>query len=492
MQIKGPLSSTAPSAAAATGPAARASLSAAAMVQGWNSGLTLQATVRQNPQAGPPLLEINGQLLQARNGQTLVPGQQLRLKVIRPAMDAALKFLNPTGQANISLPAPAQSWQAGQVLQARIIQPATGEPSLLRFDGKFLPLNLPPLPALAGQALRLQVVSPGQPVVLQVLDISTPSVSQQAVRDALPRQLPLSSLLAQLQAIIGTDGSRGSKLPAEVLQQVRQILDQLPRPDGVGRADGLQQALANSGIFLEARLAEALRTSQPFAQTAQQLSIDLKGGLLGLLSLLLGLRIPTGATAPSTHGAQKHPADVPPPLPNSQPFAQPRLPASAASLLNLSLPQQLQELLRQVDGSLARIQLSQLAANNEDDGRRSWLLDLPLRHGDQLDLLQIRIDEERGGKGRGSDSLWSVTLAVELDGLGEIHIRVTLTGGVVSATFWAGDDRTAELFEQHLGELQQRLQAAGLRVGNLSARHGNPQTTAEKPALPYVLLDEKA
>ncbi len=482
----------APSAAAATGPGARASLSAAAMVQGWGSGLTLQATVRQGPLASPPLLEINGQLLQARSSQSLVPGQQLRLEVIRPAVDAALKWLNPVGSANITLPAPAQPWQAGQILQARIIQPAPGEPSLLRIGGKLLPLNLPPLPVLAGQALSLQVISPGQSIALRVLDITAPSVSQQAVRDALPRQLPLSSLLAQLQAIVGADDSRGSKLPAEVLQQVRRILDQLPRHDGVGRADGLQQALANSGIFLEARLAEALRTRQPFAQTAQQLSGDLKGGLLGLLSLLLGLRIPAGATAPSTHGAQKHPADVPPPLPNSQPFAQSRLPASAASLLNLSLPQQLQELLRQVDGSLARIQLSQLAANSEDDGRRSWLLDLPLRHGDQLDLLQIRIDEERGGKGRGSDSLWSITLAVELDGLGEIHIRVTLTGGVISATFWAGDNRTAELFEQHLGELQQRLRAAGLCVGNLSTRHGSPQTADERPALPYVLLDEKA
>jgi len=457
------------------------------MVQGWDSGLTLQATVRQGPQAGPPLLEINGRLMQVRSSQSLVPGQQLRLEVIRPAVDAALKWLNPVGSSNITLPAPAQPWQAGQRLQARIIP---GEPSLLRIDGKLLPLNLPPLPAQAGQDLRLQVIDPGQPVALRVLDISAPSVSQQALRDALPRQLPLPLLLAQLQAI--ADDSRGSKLPAEVLQQVRQILDRLPRHDSAGRAEGLQQALANSGIFLEARLAEALRTNQPFAQTAQQLSGDLKGGLLGLLSLLLGLRIPTGATAPSTHGAQKHPADAPPPLPNSQPFAQPRMPTSAASLLNLGLPQQLQELLRQIDGSLARIQLSQLAANNEDDGRRSWLLDLPLRHGDQLDLLQIRIDEERGGKGRGSGSLWSITLAIDLDGLGEIHIRVTLTGGVVSATFWAGDDRAAELFKQHLGELQQRLQAAGLRVGNLSARHGSPQTAADRPALPYVLLDEKA
>lgn len=458
------------------------------MVQSWGSGLALQAKVTQNPQAGPPLLEINGRLLQASSGQPLIPGQQLRLEVIRPAVDAALKWLSPAGLTNITLPAPTPPWQAGQILQARSLPQPPGGPPLLHIDGKRLPLNPPSLPLPAGQTLTLQVLNPGQPVALRVLDVSL--VSQQAVRDALPRQLPLSSLLAHLHSITDAAQSHSNKLPAEILQQVQQILDRLLRHDGVGRAEGLQQALANSGIFFEARLAEALRSNLSFAQTAQQLGGDLKGGLLGLLSLLLGLRIATGA--PSTHGAPKHPAEVPPPLPNSQPFAQPRMPANATSLLNLGLPQQLQELLRQVDGGLARIQLSQLATNAEDDGRRSWLLDLPLRHGDQFDLLQIRIDEERRGKGRGSDSLWRVTLAVELEDLGEIHIRVTLSGGVISATFWAANDHTAELFTQHLGELQQRLQAAGLRVGNLSARHGSPQTMDERPSLPYVLLDEEA
>ncbi len=492
MQIKDPQTSLAASPPAATGPDARVSLSAAAMVQGWDSGTTLRATVRQNPQAGPPLLEINGQLLQTRNGQSLIPGQQLRLEVIRPAVAAALKWLDPAAPASISLPAPARPWQAGQILQARLLPPAPGEPLLLRIDGRLLPLPAPSLPAPVGQTLRLQVIDPGQPAALRVLEASAPAVAQQAMRDALPRQLPLSSLLSTLQAVAGDRPSRGDKLPANILQQIRQILDRLPRRNDATRAEGLQQALANSGLFLEARLAEALRAGQPFAQTAQQLGGDLKGGLLGLLSLLLGLCPPSGDREQPGQGAHRPLAKVPPPLPNGQPFAQPRPAASTASTPNLSLPQQLQELLRQVDGGLARIQLSQLASNSEDDGRRSWLLDLPLRHGDRLDLLQMRIDEERDGKGRRAGSQWSVTLAVELEGLGEIHIRVTLNGGVVSATFWAGNAHTAELFEQHLGELQQRLQAAGLRVGSLGARHGFPRAADDKPGLPYVLLDEEA
>ncbi len=116
----------------------------------------------------------------------------------------------------------------------------------------------------------------------------------------------------------------------------------------------------------------------------------------------------------------------------------------------------------------------------------------PLRHGEQIDVLQIRIDEERRGKGKDADNLWTVALAFELEGLGVIHVQVTLISGMIHATFWAEEGPTAELFKQHLTDLQQRLQTAGLNVGQLATHHGAPQTADDMPALPYVLLDVEA
>ncbi len=498
------------------------------MVQGWQHGQMLQASVKQASPAGSPLLEINGKLLQAKTQQTLQAGQRLQLEVTRTTTHAVLKLLNAGSSDNaskpISLPPPASHWQAGQIVQATVIQhPAraanntVGKPSLVRIGGNILPLVLPAQTAHEippGQNLRLEIINPGQLATLRVLSVSSSDLNpEQAIRDALPRQLPLTAVLANLQAISNTAAQRSDTLPADVQQQIQQLLAQLPQHSTIKQAEGLQQAMAHSGLFLEAQLSEALRAQQPFAQTTQAVAGDLKGGLLGLLSLLLGLRTTPAATdAPRQNAAFSKPgnaADTPPPLPNSQPFAQARVPANAAALLSLgtqNMPQLLQMLLRQVDGGIARIQLSQLASVNEDDdGKRSWLLDLPLRHGEQIDVLQIRIEEEKRRRNRHNETLWHVTLAFELEGLGAIHVRVNLGDGSasaatdknadgkkVSATFWAEENHTAELFRQHMAQLQQRLREVGLNVGSLTTHHGTPPPTDNGPALPYVLLDLKA
>ncbi len=309
---------------------------------------------------------------------------------------------------------------------------------------------------------------------------------QAALRNALPRQLPLSTVLAGLLAASG--GSRHPALPAEVLQQMQRLLERLPQREAVTRADGLRQALADSGLFLEARLAEALRAGQPSTQLARQLAGDLKGGLLGLLSLLLG-QAGGGKPVP----ALVHGGETPPPLPHAQPVAQPRVPPPGQPPEGLSLPRQLQQLLRQVDAGIARIQLSQLASIAEDDdGTRHWLLDLPLRDGERIDVLQLRIEQRRKRRESGERGLWSVALALELPDLGPVHARVSLGGGTVSARFWAERDDTARLFDRHLGELQQRLRQAGLEVGQLAAHHGAPPAAESGPALPRTLLDEQA
>lgn len=523
MQIKGPQSPAAGTAHSAT----LSAVSAASMVQGWRRGQTLQATVRQGSPTGPALLEINGKLLQAQTQQALQAGQRLQLAVKQPGTDAELKLLSAGPHSdgpdkNIRLPPPATraNWRTGQILQALIVQhppdapgKAVGKPSLVQIAGSILPLTLPAQTARetpAGQSLRLEIINPGQLATLQVLNVSTPVISPEtAIRNTLPRQLPLTEVLANLQALSNATRQREGGLPPDVLQQIQRLLAQLPQHNAVSQAEGLQQALARSGIFLEAQLSEALRAQQPFAQTARQISGDLKGGLLGLLTILLGLRTPANMGDKSAQNVpdngQNKPANAPPPLPNNQPFAQPRMPINAASLLNLSqhdLPQLLQALLRQVEGGLARIQLSQLASGSaEDDGKRSWLLDLPLRHGDQIDVLQIRIEEEHRRRNKHTETLWSVALAFELEGLGAIHARVSLSGDAadgkntnkkVSATFWAEQDHTAELFEQHMQLLQQRLQQAGLSVGNLATHHGTPPPADNKPTLPYVLLDLQA
>ena len=61
----------------------------------------------------------------------------------------------------------------------------------------------------------------------------------------------------------------------------------------------------------------------------------------------------------------------------------------------------------------------------------------------------------------------------------------------VSVLFWATQEETLRLFNQHLSDLQQRLEANGLAVNKLSCLHGSPPAREDKP-LQQTLLNEKA
>ncbi len=149
-----------------------------------------------------------------------------------------------------------------------------------------------------------------------------------------------------------------------------------------------------------------------------------------------------------------------------------------------------QELTRQVEGALARIQYNQLQSLPQDDpSRQAWQLDLALRNGESFDGFQLRIEEERSPKqGSGEGSTWTVTLDFELAPLGPVQARVGVQGERVSSTFWAEKPETAALIQRRLDELRQGFQRAGLEVGKLAAHRGRAATSSPKSDGP--LLDE--
>lgn len=454
----------------------------------WSPGQILTASVVA---AGPRQalqLTIAGETFFIQGANTLRPGQVVRLQVSAPARDAILRLGDGNGPAlRLPVPPQAQGWQRGELLQARLLPPPAEAPGtpLLEIGGRRLPLAASSHATLPPGNLRLSVIDPGRPAVLRLLADDTQAIRDQALRQALPRQQALGGLLAALQPLSEPVPGR-VPLPMAVSEGIRALLAALPQREAVvAGGEQLRQALLRSGPFLEARLAEAVAQGLP-GLTAEN---DLKAGLLGLLARLLGLRLPT---APTDRPPRPAGADAPPPLPGGQPAAQARVTFDTLD----DAAETLRQLRQQVEGALARVQLGQLASlPAEDDGRRAWLLELPLRQPDgQVDVLALRFEEE-AARGHADESpRWQVSLALDLPGLGPVQAHIALRGGSVSARFQAESAATVRLFEHHLSELQQRLRAAGLAVGSLAAA----QATGETPAtgtgngLPRGLLDEEA
>ncbi|MBK1690719.1 flagellar hook-length control protein FliK [Ectothiorhodospira mobilis] len=397
--------------------------------------------------------------------------------------------------------------QPGQILQARVLTSAQpGGNTLLRLGGTGVEARLP-VPVQAGQSLTLQVTAVQPRLQLTLLPASTgqvrtggaqagtaattppPSPSTQAPGSAsLPpagpaggpsaarapllrqwapaqaSQAPLMASLTRLQSQEAAPVRQG--LPPAVRQAMEALWRDLPRAEGVTTGPGLRRALLDSGLFLEARLARAAQGGD-----ASPVSRDLKGRLLSLAQQLRSLPPTARGDADAPPPARQEP---PPPFREAQPVPQGR-PQSAP----LQADQWLATLQRQVEGSLARLVMHQLASADqpEEPGQSPrWFLELPLKGEDGVDVVHMCLEREGGHRGRREDPdcPWRADLALDLPGLGPLHVRVVVRGDQVTSQFWAEEATGSERLQQALPRLRERLQSRNLEVVNLQCRNAPP------------------
>lgn len=418
-----------------------------------------------------------------------------------PVQAQQLTLDNPNPTARLA-------WQSGQIIEARVLA-ADKERLLLQFIDQDKPQSISvrsPLSLLPGQQIRLQVEVEAHRIGLRLLDDPAEKTSlQNAWRNALPRQLPLAAALQHIarwtqtafpaaekpnspspiptphataqtlateQMLAATQPSTTARpsmtpipvpgLPAAALnpspppgEQLKllasELLNKLATPQQLGNADGLRQAVGQSGLFLEARLAQGDSSS---------LQLDFRASLLRLLAV-----VREQLATPPDPAAQR--ASPPP-----------------ANLMQGALL----ELGQQLEGALSRIKVQQLQSlQTQSTSEPAWLLELPMRHGTEPETLRLRI-QQHGGTGRGKGAPgWSVRLHFDNDIYGPVDGIVTLLGGKVGVSFWAERAATALRFQQHLESLRGQMQRAGLEIEHLRSVAGRAGLDDEAP--PSGLLD---
>ena len=385
-------------------------------------------------------------------------------------------------------PADSRNWQIGQILNATVLTPISGQTTLR--IGNIVLSTSTPLAVDLGQSLRLQVLSLGEQPVLRIVTAQQPPAAQpdtvmlQALRVALPKQTPLAPLLTSLDQLAHAAHNTTPALTPQSRELIRQIINNLSTSSAVASAQGVLQALKNSGVLLEGKLA---RNSD-----VGELAGDFKAGLLRLREALLNETAPGKplssegvVTAKNTPGPGDSlvPANLP--VKPSAAEATPR-PAVLASLddgqdsaLSGKTIQNPGELLRQVEGGLARIQfhqLSSLAAENTTP----LMVDLPVRQGQRTDVFHLTIDPgKESAKSTGDEPPpCSVRLNFNLPGLGPISSVITLYGERVTSVFWAEQEPTVALLNRHMVQLHSGLEQAGLSVERAECLPGNPPSQA--------------
>ena len=384
------------------------------------------------------------------------------------------------------------------------------------------------LPLVPGQHVLVKVTGDLQKPSLQLVQLSQSpqDMISQTLRQQLPQQQAQPPLLANVnwaakQVSVQTStmntapppqvavpaplpqSASTTALPSQISQIAKAVIDSLPTSQQLRDPNQLFKAMHLSGQYLEHSL-QNIATGQPHFNPA----LDVRSQLLRLAhALRQHTNLPPTPERPASTPSQTsttpgaaaqliresiHNSSQPPPGPASRTqTAQPQA-ASNASLAQMTDPKLMaDELLQQIDGVLARMQGQQLQSlQAEQQGRQMWMMELPVKHEDGVDLFDLRLQRDGKENEQGEqEQSWSMTLAFDLEGIGPIRVQVGLIAEAITSNFWAELPETRRLFHEHIEHLRSRLNQSGLEVNDLSCQCGIPPEPTEY--LESRLLDER-
>ena len=310
----------------------------------------------------------------------------------------------------------------------------------------------------AAAALRVQVISAVETELMAAADTvqqaqmlapdakpatpppPLPNPVRQAVdvarASAATRQTSLAPLFADL-----AQAQAAPALPAAVKAAISQLLALRMPFSGLITAETVKQAIAQSGLFLEAHLTE---TESPAAP-------DLKSALLTLQRAL--------TAAPAAEPAPRaHPVITAPPVRDAVLTGQ--APARPTLSTGDDVGVVIQHLARGVDGAVARQVLHQLASL-PDGQTTAWMFELPLETPQGAAIAQFEIQRDGRGQQGGEDAAkgWRLRFSIDIEPLGPIHIHLGLNGERAQVVVWAERETSLQWLRQGAADLADALPA---------------------------------
>lgn len=384
-------------------------------------------------------------------------------------------------------PSLLSDWRVGAILQATAIRDARSGQLWLQIADLRYPARIASGDSQGptdGEKLTVRVLRNSPVLALETLSSEpaeqSANVTADAMRRYLPRQASPAPLLSNLSWIAnGKDDGNADALPASVTQAANRLWQALPQATSLADPAALRNAVARSGTFLEAALANADRRAiQALATT------DIKALMLNLARTLRD----AGARPGAASGAST--TDSPMPFSHGALTSLPSAPATLAVLDGAD--QQMNELARQTDGAVARMTTLQASASSSQDTPvQSMLVELPMRQGERANVLRLKVERDRSrGQTASSGESWSIEAAMDLGVIGALHARVTLQGHRIGVQLRAESAGVVDTLTSRAPELESMLRESGLDVDRIVCLHGMP--AADNGARPARLLDVRA
>ena len=394
------------------------------------------------------------------------------------------------------------NWQVSQLVEAVILK-ITDKQILLDIQGTKVHSNKPDISGLkTGDQLKLQIEQLKPSPQFKIINVQPAQISRslvQAVKTGLPlNDATFTPLLKNISYIASRPSLRPSPLAAEVNATVRELFKNIPAPFNLKTATQVKTQLQNSGIFIESKIKNALFDTfgSTQAKTHSFFETKLHNNIKSVLENDLGVKLYRLANliksqnSITTDLTKKTANPVNPQNIQNAAHQTSKTVSEQPSLQNIIQREEaMQVFLRQVESSLSHLQQTQLQNLNEtQSGRPTWLMELPIKDGQDIDLFQFKINEEEVQSEQGErKKVWNIVLQFNLNGLGEIKAHIKMQNDFISAHFFSEKSNTLSLFKENIEYLRSRLNYNGLNVGNIECTNGSFHKLPANPQSPSVL-----
>lgn len=368
-------------------------------------------------------------------------------------------------------------------------------------------------PLQQGDKLTLNVIKLN-PLSVSISPVERADSRQQGVieqiKQILPQQNTQPNTLNNL-----VDAQKNGALPDKVVSSINHLIKNLVDSSTITQPNKLKQAIQNSGVFLERHLLQqSSSVDTDFKANLQRLIVNLQAvikdfsqqqntagkGEQARLPAAVQTALANIAAAPDQ--LSKIPEHVRQTLVSTgvKPAqlltvllgqgAQLQLPEELRLVveqqrqLQTNLPQQtlsnrlvavelvlLRELLREVESTATKIQLNQLGMSRDAESlspSNVWMLDVPLKDKQRIDLIQMRIEQNKHNPFEKEGDIWQVDLRIDTVNLGPMNASISMHEQDVKVVLKAQKETSREVLEDNISLLQDNLQALGVTVSYLS------------------------
>ncbi|MGZ4969013.1 MAG: flagellar hook-length control protein FliK [Methylobacter sp.] len=419
---------------------------------------------------------------------------------------------------------------AGNKIQLQIFNPSTTEAgnkpaALITIDRS--QLTNAPSDLKIGQNLNLEIVKTGTVPEFKIIPANNIPEAKVAefTKQFLPRHeaspIFLNQLIKDLPQLM-----KNESVPQALKDIAAKIVQNLPPKEQLITSQGLKQAIANSGLFLEAKLPPAMSQVELIKELPQLIKNESVPQSLQRIATEILQNLTQKQPLPNSSGLEQA---IMKPTPKTETPSSTLNPPNAgdntsktgalgdagfiaedfkANLLKFvqalkqEITQQngdqplnqvdldlLKNLQHKTENTVAKLVLDQLMSlPKEDSPKQLWIIDIPFIDRQQAESLRIEVQQDKENKQQSGNGDWSVNITITPPSLGTIHCIVSYRNDVINTFFKSRNTQTTELIKHNLDYLKNQLEESGLKTGHMDAHDGTQKT---QTAHPYQLSGKK-